>query len=52
MYELVNTVNGYEITRMKGVRGCYHVNISKCDKWCKFYTFKTIKAAIAFCETL
>lgn len=48
MYETVKTVNGYNITRMKGTKGVYHVNI----KLNIFYTFKTIKAASAFCETL
>lgn len=49
MYETIKTVNGYEIARMKGTHGCYHVNISGGSK---FYTFKTIKAAVAFCKML
>lgn len=55
MYEIVKTVNGHDITRMKGTHGVYHVkdkakllgkNISVT------HTFKTIKSAVAFCETL
>ena len=48
MYDTVKVVNGYSIVRMKGTHGFYHVNISE-SKSC---TFKTIKSAIAFCETL
>ena len=54
MYETVKIVNGYEIKRMKGTRGFYHVNIRENDftGWREFHTFKTIKAATAFCESL
>lgn len=48
MYETVKIVNGYEITRMKGTRCAYHVKFSKNG----FCTFRTIKAAAEFCETL
>lgn len=48
MYETVKTVNGHDIYRMKGTKGCYHVEIKK-NVEC---IFKTIKAAAAFCETL
>lgn len=48
MYETVKTVNGHDIYRMKGTHGVYHVNFSK-NGYC---TFRTIKAAAAFCETL
>lgn len=48
MFETVKTVNGYEIKRMKGTHGVYHINIRNGV----FLTFKTIKAAAAFCETL
>lgn len=48
MYETVKTVNGHDIYRMKGTKGCYHVNVKE-NVHC---TFKTIKAASAFCETL
>lgn len=48
MYEVVKTVNGHDITRMIGTRGFYHVAIipGKVER-----TFRTIKAAAAFCET-
>jgi hypothetical protein len=52
MYETVKTVNGYDIVRMKGTRGFYHVNVKEGKGWREFHTFKTIKAAAAFCETL
>lgn len=52
MYEVVKVVNGHEITRMKGTRGAYHVNIREDKGWREFHTFKTIKAAAAFCESL
>lgn len=46
MYEVVKTVKGYEITRMKGTKGIYHVTISLG----KFLTFRTIKSATEFIE--
>jgi len=52
MYEVVKTVNGYEITRMKGTKGFYYVNVREGKGFREFHTFKTIKAAAAFCETL
>lgn len=54
MYETIRTVNGYEIRRMKGTRGFYHVSIREDDEigFREFHTFRTIKAAAAFCETL
>ena len=54
MYETVKIVNGYEITRMKGTHGCYHVTFWKSEsgKSRKECCFRTIKAATAFCETL
>ena len=52
MYETVKIVNGYEIKRMKGTHGAYHVNVREGKTWREFHTFKTIKAATAFCETL
>lgn len=52
MYEVIKTVNGHEITRMKGTRGAYHVNIREGKGWREFHTFKTIKEAAAFCERL
>lgn len=52
MYEVVKRVNGYEITRMKGSKGFYHVTIREGKGFKEFHTFKSIKAAAAFCETL
>lgn len=52
MYETVKTVNGYAITRAKGARGFYYVNVREGKGWREFYTFRTIKAAAEFCETL
>lgn len=48
MYEVVKTVNGHNITRMVGTRGFYHVRLDAHRE----RTFRTIKAAAAFCETL
>lgn len=50
MYEVVRTVKGIDIVRMKGSRGCYHVNIREGNGWREFHTFKTIKAAAQFIE--
>lgn len=52
MYETVKTVNGYDIYRMIGTHGCYHVDTRKGENWKEFRTFRTIKAAAAFCEGL
>lgn len=52
MYETIKIVNGYSITRMIGTRGFYHVNIREGKGFREFHTFKTIKSAIAFCESL
>lgn len=51
MHETVKTVKGYDITRMKGTRGCYHVNVREGRGWKEFHTFKTIKAAVEFINT-
>ena len=50
MYEVVRTVKGYDITRMKGTRGIYHVNVREGKGWREYHTFRTIKAAIEFIE--
>jgi hypothetical protein len=52
MYETIKVVNGYAITRMVGTRGCYHVSIKEGKGFKEFHTFKSIKAATAFCESL
>lgn len=51
MYEVVKVVKGYEIKRMKGTRGAYHVNVREGRGFREFHTFKTIKAAQEFIET-
>ena len=51
MYETVKVIKGYEIKRMKGTRGAYHVNVSEGKGFREFHTFKTIKAAAEFIET-
>ena len=50
MYEVVRMVNGYEIVRMKGTHGFYHVNVKEGKGWREFHTFRTIKAATEFIE--
>lgn len=50
MYEVVKKVNGYEITRMIGTKGAYHVNVREGKGFREFHTFKTIKAATEFIE--
>ena len=51
MYEVVKVVKGYEIKRMKGTRGAYHVNVREGRGFREFHTFTTIKAAQEFIET-
>lgn len=51
MYEVVKVVNGHEITRMKGTQKCYWVLIKRFANSKIERSFKTIKAAAAFCET-
>lgn len=51
MYETVKTVKGYDIVRMKGSKGIYHVNVREGKGFREFHTFKTIKAAVEFIET-
>ena len=50
MYETVKIVNGYEIKRMVGTRGFYHINVREGKGWAEFHTFRTIKAAVEFIE--
>ena len=52
MDDTVKTIGKYNITRMKGVKGCYHVNVCEGEGFKKSRTFKTIKAATEFIETL
>jgi hypothetical protein len=51
IYETVKVVNGYEIKRMKGSHGFYHVNVREGKGWKEFHTFRTIKAAVQFIQT-
>lgn len=51
MYETVKIVKGYDILRMKGSKGAYHVNVREGKGFKEFHTFKTIKAAVEFIET-
>lgn len=50
MYETVKTVKGYEIKRMKGTHGAYHVTIREGKGFREYHTFRTIKAATEFIE--
>lgn len=50
MWEVVKTVKGYDITRMVGSRGAYHVSVREGKGFREFHTFKTIKAAVEFIE--
>lgn len=52
MYETVKVVKGYEIKRMVGTKGAYHVNVREGKGFREFHTFKTIKAAAEFIETV
>lgn len=52
MYETVRVVNGYEIKRLVGSRGAYHVNVREGLGWREFHTFRSIKAAVEFIETV
>lgn len=52
MYETVKIVKGYEIKRMVGTKGSYHVNVREGNGWREFHTFRTIKAAVEFIETV
>lgn len=50
MYEVVKTVKGYEITRMKGTKGIYHVVVREGKGFQEFHSFRTIKSAVEFIE--
>ena len=50
MIEVVKTVKGYNITRHKNTKGCYHVLVREGKGFQEFHTFKTIKAAVEFIE--
>ena len=48
MYETVKTVKGYEIKRMIGSKGFYHVSVREGRGFQEFHTFRSIKAATEF----
>ena len=50
MYETVKTVKGYEVKRMIGTRGAYHVTVIEGKGFREFHTFKTVKAAAELIE--
>lgn len=50
MYEVVRVVKGYEIKRMKGSKGPYHVLVREGKGFREFHTFRSIKAAAEFIE--
>lgn len=52
MYETVRVVNGYEIKRMIGTRGFYHVDLKVTAHSREFVTFRTIKSAVEFINNL
>ena len=52
MYEVVRVVKGYEITRMKGTKGFYHIVVREGRGFKEFHTFRTIKAAVEFINTV
>ena len=54
MYEVVKVVKGYEIKRMVGSRGFYHVTVREDDAkgFREFHTFRTIKSAVEFIENV
>lgn len=51
MYETVKTVKGYDIKRIKGTKGAYHVTVREGKGFREFHTFRTIKAAVEFINT-
>ena len=50
MYETVKTVKGYDVKRMIGTRGAYHVTVREGNGFSEFHTFRTVKAAVEFIE--
>ena len=52
MYEVVKVIKGYEIVRMKGTHGAYHVNVREGMGFREFHTFRTIKAAVEFIKNV
>lgn len=50
MYEVVKVVKGYEIKRLAGSKGVYHVSVREGKGFREFHTFKSIKSATEFIE--
>ena len=50
MWEVVKTVKGYDITRMIGSRGAYHVSVREGKGFREFHTFKNIKIFFKNCK--
>ena len=48
MFETVKVVKGYEIRRLVGSKGAYHVTVREGKGFREFHTFRTIKAAVEF----
>lgn len=48
MDETVKKINGYEIYRAVGSRGCYFVDLYNHNGWKKYLTFRTVKAAAEY----
>jgi len=48
MFETVKVVKGYEIRRLVGSKGAYHVTVHEGKGFREFHTFRTIKAAVEF----
>ena len=52
MYETVKIVKGYAITRMIGTKGFYHVVVREGKGFKELHTFRTIKSAVEFINTV
>lgn len=52
MYETVKTIGKYNIKKMAGTKGCYHVTLREGEGFKISRTFRTIKSATEFVETL
>ena len=55
-YETIKIINNIEILRAEGKKFPYIINIKgdirDDEPWKEFHTFKTIKAATQFCESI
>ena len=48
----VKEINGYKVQKYAGTHGHFFVNIREGKGFREFHTFKTIKAAVEFIETV